>query len=78
VERRTIMGKKVCRNKSNRWRKNNTCTCNKVFIRKRQLEEEQNACMGGRPNIGRIRVLVIFGKKDEEPRMYKYRYIGII
>jgi hypothetical protein len=27
---------------------------------KRQLEEEQHACMGGRPNVGRVRVLVIF------------------
>jgi hypothetical protein len=45
---------------------------------KRQLEEEQHACMGGRPNVGRVRVLVIFGKKDEEPEMYKYRYAGII
>jgi hypothetical protein len=34
--------------------------------------------MGGRPNVGRVRVLVIFGKKDEEPGMYKYRYEGII
>jgi hypothetical protein len=45
---------------------------------KRQLEEEQHACMGGRPNVGRVRVLVIFGKKVEEPEMYKYRYTGII
>jgi hypothetical protein len=78
VERRTIMGKKVCRNKSNSWRKNNTHTCNKACTRKRQLEEEQNVCMGGRTNFGRFRVLVIFRKKDEEPGMYKYRYAGII
>jgi hypothetical protein len=30
---------------------------------KQQLEEEQHACMGGRPNVSRVRVLVIFSKK---------------
>jgi hypothetical protein len=39
---------------------------------KRKLEEEQHVCMGGRPNVGRAMVLVIFGKKHEEPEMYKY------
>jgi hypothetical protein len=45
---------------------------------KRQLEEEQHTCMGGRPNVGRVRVLVIFSKKAEDPKMYKYRYACII
>jgi hypothetical protein len=45
---------------------------------KRKLDEEQHVCMGGRPNVSRVRVLVIFGKKVEEPEMYKYRYAGII
>ena len=45
---------------------------------KRQLEEEQHACMGGRPNVGRVRVFVIFSKKVEELEMCKYTYVGII
>jgi hypothetical protein len=34
--------------------------------------------MRGRPNIGRVRVLVMYRKWTEEPEMYKYRYVGII
>jgi hypothetical protein len=41
-------------------------------------EEEQHTHMGGRPNIGRVRVFVIHCKQDEEPDRYKYRYVGII
>jgi hypothetical protein len=41
-------------------------------------KEEQHACMGGRPNVGRVRVLVIYCKWTEEPEIYKYRYVGII
>jgi hypothetical protein len=34
---------------------------------KRQLEEEQHTCMGGRPNVGRVRVLVIHCKWLKSP-----------
>jgi len=39
---------------------------------KQQLEEEQHACMGGRPNAGRVnRVMVIHCKMAEELDIYK-------
>jgi hypothetical protein len=31
------------------------------------MEEEQHACMGGRPNVGRVRVLVIHCKWLKSP-----------
>jgi hypothetical protein len=61
VERRMIMGNKAYRNRTTRER------IARVHARKhaqgkRQMEEEQHACMGGRPNIGRVRVLVMLCK----------------
>jgi hypothetical protein len=44
---------------------------------KRQLEEEQHMCMGGKPNVDRVRVFLILCKMAKEPEMYKYRYVGI-
>jgi hypothetical protein len=45
-------------------RERTTCVhARKCAQEKPQLEEEQHACMGGRPNVGRVRFLVIFGKK---------------
>jgi hypothetical protein len=39
---------------------------------------KNNTRMGGRPNVGRVRVLVIHCKWMKSPIIYKYRYAGII
>jgi len=39
---------------------------------------KNNTHMRERPNVIRVRVLVILCKMAEEPKMYKYRYIGIM
>jgi hypothetical protein len=45
---------------------------------KRQLEGRTTHAHAGRPNDGRVRVLVMYCKWLKSQKMYKYRYLGII
>jgi hypothetical protein len=63
-----IMGKKACRNKVTAGERTTRAHARKRAQGKRQLEEEQHTCMGGRPNVGRVRVFVMLCKWLKSPK----------
>jgi hypothetical protein len=68
VERRMIVGKKMQKLEVTTGKKHKESDMQEsVHKESDSWKEEQHACMGGRPNVGRVRVLVIHCKWLKSP-----------